>query len=322
MKKIFNFKQSDKKYVLSIETSCDDTCISLVSDMENIYSEIISSAKEQSNFGGVVPELAARKHEENIMDAYIKIIEKSNIDPTKDIEHITYTGTPGMKICLLIGETFAKTLSFILKKPCFSINHIHAHLFSFAINQKKVYPFIGLVASGGHTSLYLVNSIEDIILLTSTLDDAVGECYDKVARSLGLAYPGGPIIDKLYNEDKTSINFLNEFPHPYADFSFSGLKSSVLNYINTNKMKNVENDNISILSSFQKIVIKIILEKIKYYSNKYNIKTVAIGGGVSANKLLRSELNKQDYKLLIPELQYTGDNAVMIGVLFKIMQND
>lgn len=303
------------KYILAIETSCDDTSVAIYNN--NHHDVItISSSKEQSEFGGVVPELASRFHEKNLYTATKKLLDKNSIS-FDDIYKIAYTSEPGLKVCINMGKVFAKTLSFLYEKELKEINHIYSHLFSFSLNNIIVYPFIGLVASGGHTSIYLVRDKNNIELLNETLDDAIGEVYDKIARVLKFEYPGGPIIDSLYNESKTSINFLNRKINPANQFSFSGIKSAVLNYI----IKNKEFDKIEVISSFQKLIISIVIDKIIYYSDLYNIRNIVIGGGVAANKLLRKELIKQNFHLSLPNLDICGDNALMIGLMAKILED-
>lgn len=307
MFKTNNINKND--YILAIETSCDDTSVAIYSPTH--YDVVtISSAKEQSNFGGVVPELASRRHENNLLLALEKLFKKNKIN-FNNIQKIAYTCCPGLKVCVNMGKIFAETLSFLHKKPIIPINHIHAHLFSFALNNKIEYPFIGLVASGGHTSIYYVKSIKEILLLNETIDDAIGEVYDKVGRKFNLKYPCGPAIDELYNKDKNNISFINKKIKSEDAFSFSGLKSQVINYIN----KNSNCDMVEVLSSFQKTIINIVVNKIKYYSNLYKTKNIVIGGGVAANNLLREELNDQQFNLKLPIKSICGDNALMIALL-------
>lgn len=310
-----------KKHILAIETSCDDTCIALVKDDVISANIVISSSKQQSEYGGVVPELAARYHEKNIIPALKKIIEEGKII-FEDIDYIAYTNEPGLRVCLNVGEAMAQTLGLIFNKPLIKVNHLHSHIFSFwDLNSEINYPIIGLVASGGHTSIFYVENCYDIKLLNETTDDAVGECYDKIARELNLGYPGGPVIDDLYDASKANINFLNKTINSQDQFSFSGLKTAVLNYINNQKMKNLQLDVVSIVSSFQKLVIDILIDKLKYYASIYPRASICIGGGVSANKLLRQRVMDEftDRKVYIPPKELANDNAVMIAIMANLL---
>ena len=211
---MFSSKNKDKmnNYILAIETSCDDTSIAIYSK-EHYDVETISSAKDQSNYGGVVPELASRKHEDSLLIALNKLFKRNKIN-FKHIDFIAYTSNPGLKVCINMGKIFAKSLAFFHNKKIVEINHIHAHLFSFALNNDIEYPFIGLVASGGHTTIYYVKDINNIEIINETLDDAVGEVYDKIGRKLNIKYPSGPEIDELFNQNKIGIKFLNKKINP------------------------------------------------------------------------------------------------------------
>ena len=307
--------------ILSVETSCDDTSIALLKDYEIITNVVISSSKIQNQYGGVVPEVAAREHEKNIIKAYKQvnnIIEKNNMD----INLIAYTYEPGLRVCLNVGESFATTLSSLLNIPTMKINHIYAHIFSFydELNKQDLeFPFLSLVASGGHTTIFLVNSPSDIKILNETLDDAVGEVYDKIARSLNLGYPGGPAIDNLFDESKATIKFINHH-NVNMQFSFSGLKTTVLNYINSMKMKDYSIDVQTIASSFQRNVVDILIDKLKYYMDYYKIDIIAIGGGVAANSLLQQEIKRiSARKIFIPKKVMCGDNAAMIAIYSRLL---
>lgn len=306
-----------KNNILAIETSCDDTCIAIVSNGIIIKNIILSSAKLQNEYGGVVPEVAARAHEQNILSAFNEAIGDFDL---RSLNHIAYTNNPGLRVCLNVGEIFAYSLSSMLQIPLVPINHIHAHIFSFYSDPKlKIhYPFISLVASGGHTSIFLVKSPIEIITLNETVDDAAGECYDKIARELKLGYPGGPEIDKLYDDNKKdAIQFMKKIPNSDANLSFSGLKTSVLNYINQLNMQKKPIDIIAVASSFQKTLMDIIFNKLHFYANQYEIKAIAIGGGVSCNSYLQSRI-RQEFNELIIYIPATkllaADNAAMIGI--------
>lgn len=314
-----------KNNILAIETSCDDTGIAIISNGIIIKNIILSSSKLQNEYGGVVPEVAARAHEQNILSTFKDAIKEFDLN---DLNHIAYTYNPGLRVCLNVGEIFAYSLSSMLGIDLIPINHIHAHIFSFYTNPNVCihYPFLSLVASGGHTSIFLVKSPTDITTLNETVDDAAGECYDKVARALKLGYPGGPEIDKLYDASKENVlQFIKKLPDAYSNLSFSGLKTSVLNYINQLSMQKKAINNVVIASSFQKTLMDIIFSKLHFYIEKYNIAAVAIGGGVSCNSYLQSRIKSEFSKLIIyiPETKLlASDNAGMIGIYANLLLNN
>lgn len=299
--------------ILSVETSCDDTSIAIFNNEKLLTQFTLSSALEQSKYGGVVPEIASREHLNNIHQCLINCLKEINLS-VFDINYIVYTEYPGLPGSLHIGILFAKMLANLINVQAIGINHLCGHIFSAFINEDKIsYPFLSLVVSGGNSVIYKVDSPVKYKVLNITVDDAIGEVYDKVARTLNWTYPGGPIIDRNYDENKATINFIKKWPEPTTNFSFSGLKTAVLNYINTKKMKNENIDEIEIASSFQKTAIELIIDKLQYYKSVYNINCLVLGGGVSANNLLRQSCKKITNDLYIPELKYTGDNAAMIG---------
>lgn len=301
--------------ILSVETSCDDTSIAIFENEKLLTQFTLSSVLEQRKYGGVVPEVASREHLNSIHKCLINCLNKINIS-IFDINYIIYTEYPGLPGSLHIGILFAKMLANLINKKAIGINHLCGHIFSAFINNNKeeiTYPFLSLVVSGGNSIIYKVDSPVKYSILNNTVDDAIGEVYDKVARALNWSYPGGPIIDKNYNETKSTISFIKKWPEQSASFSFSGLKTAVLNYINTKKMKNEVIDEIEIASSFQKTAIELIIDKLQFYKSVYNINCLVLGGGVSANNLLRQSCKKITNKLYIPEIKYTGDNAAMIG---------
>lgn len=295
--------------ILGIETTCDDTGIGICINDKVVANEIISSMKMHQVYGGVVPEIAARAHEQNLITALEKALEVAKLN-IEDISHIAYADHPGLPGCLHVGRVFAKSLGLCLNVPIIPINHLYGHLFSGAINNSPViYPSLGLVVSGGHTSIYLIKSASDIDLLSETADDAIGEVYDKVARALGLTYPGGPEIDKLYDESlKKSIVFLNNSSQHKA-FSYSGFKTAVINYINKTKKTNF--DIKAIASSFQYWIINDFLNRVNFFLKQHKVKMIVLGGGVSANSYLRQEIKKINLPVLISEMQYTNDNGAM-----------
>ena len=307
--------------VLGIETSCDDTAISIIENGIDIYNKKISSEYLLKKYNGIVPEIASRKHEESISILLKDIKDKYDLNK---IDYIAYTNEPGLPGSLHVGKIFAKSLGFILNKKIVKVNHINGHIFSSFINRKEniSYPFLSLIASGGTTSLFLVKSIDEIIEVCKTSDDAIGEVFDKVGRILGLEYPGGPSIDKIFNINKVNKSLINIYDKNNNIFSFSGVKTKIQNIVNTKKMKNEEIDVVEIASSFQYWAINELINKINYYAKQNNIKIISIGGGVSANKYFRSLLNKQNYDIYIPEQQYSCDNAVMIAFFGYLKLNN
>lgn len=297
--------------ILGVETTCDDTGIGICVNGKVVANQIISSIKMHQIYGGVVPEIAARAHEQNLIITLEKALEVAKLN-IEDISHIAYADHPGLPGCLHVGRVFAKSLGLCLDVPIIPINHLYGHLFSGAINSSPViYPALGLVVSGGHTSIYLIKSASDIELLSETSDDAIGEVYDKVARVLGLTYPGGPEIDKLYDQSlKNSIVFLNNSTQHKA-FSYSGFKTAVINYINKVKANKAQLNIKAVASSFQYWIINDFLNRVNFFLNQHKVKMIVLGGGVSANSYLRQEIKKNKLPVLISEMQYTNDNGAM-----------
>lgn len=320
MKDNNNEIKKDKLLILAIETSCDETAAAVIQDGREVLSNIISSQIEiHKQFGGVVPEIASRKHIEKIN----QVVEEALYDAKvtlEDIDAIGVTYGPGLVGALLVGVAHAKALSFAAKKPLVGVHHIEGHVSANYIENKDLEPpFLCLIVSGGHTHLVLVKEYGEYSIIGRTRDDAAGEAFDKVARAIGLGYPGGPKIDKLAREgNKKAI----EFPRahiegaPY-DFSFSGLKSAVLNHINSCAMKNIEINNADIAAAFQEAVIDVLVTKTMMAAKDYNMKRIAIAGGVAANSALReamAEACKANGLLFYhPSPIYCTDNAAMIG---------
>ncbi len=320
------FKQIN---ILGIETSCDETAAAVVADGSVIKSSIVASqAAMHAKFGGVVPEIASRAHIEKIYPVIAQALEDAQI--TKDqIDAIAIANQPGLVVALIVGLTAAKTLALAWDKPLIAINHVHAHLQSAMLEQKSLdLPAVALVVSGGHTSLYDCQSPLELILLGSTIDDAAGEAFDKVATILKLPYPGGPSIEKIAkNGNPKAINFPRSMLAPDSlDFSFSGIKTAVLYHCHGQDMKgkNIVNSMTSrqiadIAASFQAAVIDVLVKKTQRAADKISAQTVLLGGGVAANNLLREELQKMcdktERKLLIAPKQYCTDNAVMVASL-------
>ena len=310
-------------YILGIESSCDDTSAA-VSLNTQILSNVISTQKIHEIYGGVVPELASRAHMQNIVPVINEAINKAGITLDK-IDAIAFTRGPGLLGSLLVGTSFAKSLSMTLEKPLIDVHHMKAHILAHFIDNeqynKPTFPFLCLTVSGGHTQIVQVNSYYDFEILGTTIDDAAGEAFDKCAKIMGLPYPGGPLIDK-YAQIGDDKRF--QFNKPQVggfDFSFSGLKTSFLYFIEKEKKKNPQfiDENLhDLCASLQKTIIEILIQKLELASEKTGVKTVAIAGGVSANSGLRNRLKSyeqdKEWKVFIPEFQFCTDNAGMIAV--------
>jgi N6-L-threonylcarbamoyladenine synthase len=310
-------------YILGIESSCDDTSAA-VSLNTQILSNVISTQKIHEIYGGVVPELASRAHMQNIVPVINEAINKAGITLDK-IDAIAFTRGPGLLGSLLVGTSFAKSLSMALGKPLIDVHHMKAHILAHFIDNeqdnKPTFPFLCLTVSGGHTQIVQVNSYYDFEILGTTIDDAAGEAFDKCAKIMGLPYPGGPLIDK-YAQIGDDKRF--QFNKPQVggfNFSFSGLKTSFLYFIEKEKKKNPQfiDENLhDLCASLQKTIIEILILKLELASEKTGIKTVAIAGGVSANSGLRNRLKsyeqEKEWKVFIPEFQFCTDNAGMIAV--------
>lgn len=307
-----------KIITLAIETSCDETSASVVEDGVKVKSNAIHTQIDiHKVYGGVVPEIASRNHLMKISSVVDKALLDADIT-FDDIDFISVTTGPGLVGALLIGLSYAKALAFGLNKDLVGVNHMAGHISaSFIMGAKP--PFICLTASGGHTNITKVNDYTDFELLGSTKDDAAGEAFDKVARSLGLSYPGGVQIDKHAKlGDEYSIDFpVVLMGKDNLDFSFSGLKSAVLNYLNSKKMKNEEVSIDNVCASFNRCVVDTIITKTMLALKKENMQTLCVGGGVLCNDLLRNELKKkceeENIKLFLPDKIYCTDNAAMIG---------
>lgn len=302
--------------ILAIETSCDETSVAIIKDKKVLSNIIASQIKLHQQYGGVVPELAARAHSENIAIVLQTAIKKSKIS-LADIDLIAYTNTPGLVSCLHVGKVIAQTIAAYLEKPLLPCNHLVGHLYAAIIENEWQFPVLGLLVSGGHTQLMLANERLNFTVLGQTLDDAVGECFDKVARMLGLKYPGGPEIERIAKLGKPIYKLPLPKNDNSLDFSFSGLKSACANIIDKEK-NNLQINNFA--SSFQTTVIQVLINKIEIALKKYNPKTLVLVGGVSANQQLRLavlnlKVKYSNLKIIVPKLEYCTDNAAMIGVL-------
>lgn len=310
----------EDKYILAIESSCDETSAAVVVNGREVLSNVIASQIDtHKKYGGVVPEVASRMHIEAISGVVEEALEKANVTLDK-IDAIGVTYGPGLVGALLVGLQFAKGLSFGTKKPLIGVNHIEGHICANYIQHKELKPpFVSLVVSGGHTFIVHVKDYGNYEVIGQTRDDAAGEAYDKVARALGLGYPGGPKIDKLAKEgDPKAIAFPKaNFHEETLDFSFSGVKSAVLNYLNKCKMQNIEVNKADVAASFQYAVIDVLKENVLMTCKKRNVKTIAIAGGVASNSSLREtlikEASKRGIEVLFPAPILCTDNAAMIG---------
>ncbi len=311
-------------YILAIESSCDDTSAAVLCGNRTL-SNIVATQKIHEEYGGVVPELASRAHQQNIVPVVHQALAKANIDK-KQLSAIAFTRGPGLMGSLLVGTSFAKSLSLGLGIPLIEVNHMQAHILSHFIEEENYkmpsFPFLAMTISGGHTQVVLVKDYFDMEILGESLDDAVGEAYDKSAKILGLPYPGGPLVDK-YAQLGNPKAF--PFPKPKVDglnFSFSGLKTSILYFIQRETKNNpnfiAENLN-DICASIQYTIINILMDKIKKAVKQTGITQIAIGGGVSANSGIRQALKKAEEKwewtTYIPKFEYCTDNAAMIGIV-------
>ncbi len=305
---------------LGIESSCDETSVAVVSE-NKILANLVSSQDFHKDYGGVVPELSSRAHLEIISPLVKQAIKKASID-LNDIDVICATAGPGLIGALLVGLTFAKGLSLSLNKPFIPVNHIEGHIFSgFLMKQKPEFPMLCLVVSGGHTLLLNVKSESEIYKLGTTIDDAAGEAFDKVAKMLGLEYPGGPSIQKYAAKgDEDKIKFpISQLKNEFG-FSFSGLKTAVLRYVQKEHLesKNIQKEDLQdITASFQKAVIEALKQKTDKALSIQDYNSLSLVGGVAANQKLRDafqELSeKHNVKLIIPDLEFCGDNAAMIA---------
>jgi N6-L-threonylcarbamoyladenine synthase len=319
LKKAQNLKNKKDIIVLGIESSCDETSISVVKNGREVLSNIIASQIEiHKRFGGVVPEVASRNHVSCINNVYEEAITKANIDP-KDIDAVAVTYGAGLIGALLVGVNFAKALAYALNVPLIKVNHIKGHIAANYIADKTLEPpFICLVVSGGHSSIFEVKDYLNMTPIGQTLDDAVGEVFDKVARVVGLSYPGGPNVEKqaLNGKDSIVFNRHNATKGTY-NFSFSGIKTAVINYVNNLSQKNEKIPMEDICCSFQELVKKELCEKSIMACKNYNYKKLAIAGGVSANKTITnyigSECEKENIKFYHPPIILCTDNGAMIA---------
>ena len=319
---------SRKLNILGIESSCDETSVAILVN-EEVKSNLISSQYFHKAYGGVVPELSSRAHLQMVKPLVDSALQTANLN-LKDIDLITATAGPGLIGALLVGLTFAKGLAFSLNKPFVAVNHIEGHIFSgFLMKPKPEFPMLVLVVSGGHTLLLYVRSFSKLFLLGTTVDDAAGEAFDKVSKLLGFGYPGGPQIEtsSLKGNEK-SIKFpIAELKDEY-NFSFSGLKTAVLRFVQKNFTNGIipESELNNISASFQKALVDALIQKVNFALKNYEVKSLSLVGGVAANKKLRNEFdslaNKFRISSVIPSMEYCSDNAAMIGLRgFQLYQD-
>ena len=311
-------------YILAIESSCDDTAAAVLQDAK-VLSNVVARQAIHEEYGGVVPELASRAHQQNIVPVIDVALKKANIDKSQ-LSGIAFTQGPGLMGSLLVGSSFAKSMAMSLNIPLMAVHHMHAHVLAHFIEEegfdKPEFPFLAMTISGGHTQIIKVNSFFNMEIIGKTTDDAVGEAFDKSAKILGLPYPGGPLIDK-YAQSGNPKAF--PFTKPKVDglyFSFSGLKTQILYFVQKKVAENpnfIQENSNDICASIQHTIIEILMDKLKMAVAETGIKQVAIGGGVSANSGIRNTLKeaetKYGWKTFIPKFEYTTDNAAMIGIV-------
>jgi N6-L-threonylcarbamoyladenine synthase len=318
---------SKETIILGIETSCDDTSAAILRNF-SVLSNVTATQLIHEQYGGVVPELASRSHQENIVQVVDMAISRAKIT-MEEIDAVAFTQGPGLLGSLLVGTSFAKSFALARKIPLIAVHHMKAHILAHFIddagNKKPEFPFLCLTVSGGHTQIVQVNSPNDMEIIGKTIDDAAGEAFDKAAKMLGLTYPGGPLIDKYArNGNPTAFSFSK--PKIIGlDFSFSGLKTSILYFLQAELKKNekfIEGNLSDLCASIQQVIIEILLDKVKKASDKTGIRQIAISGGVSANSGLRlalKELEKDGFETFTPKFEYCTDNAAMIGVTGKFL---
>ena len=304
-------------YILSVETSCDETSIAIVKNGNEVTSlTILTQMDTHANYGGVVPEIASRMHAENITMVLEETLKKANMT-VEDCDAVAVTYSPGLTGSLLVGIEFAKVLSYVYNKPLIKVNHLIGHIYANNIDNKLTFPSLALIISGGHTELIKMTGDYEFEKLGETQDDAIGEAFDKVARVMGLKYPGGPNIERLAKEGSPTYELPAAVKDNTYNFSYSGLKSSVINLVHNEKQRGNEIREADLAASFQKTAVEELTRKLELALKNTNIKNVIIAGGVSANKYLRNEIkmicDKYDAKLDLPEFIYCTDNAAMIG---------
>ena len=316
--------QHQAVFILAIESSCDDTAAAVLQN-DTVLSNVVANQLIHNEYGGVVPELASRAHQQNIVPVIDAALRKANVKK-EQLSAIAFTQGPGLMGSLLVGSSFAKSLSLALNIPLIAVNHMQAHILAHFIDEvgfeKPSFPFLALTISGGHTQIVKVNSFFDMEIIGETTDDAVGEAFDKSAKILGLPYPGGPLIDKHAQLGNPKAFTFTKPKVPGLDFSFSGLKTAILYFLQKETLNNPNfiSENVNdICASIQHTIIEILMDKLKLAVAETGIRQIAIGGGVSANSGIRNTLKeaeqKYGWKTYIPKFEYTTDNAAMIGIV-------
>lgn len=303
--------------ILAIESSCDETSMSIVKNGKDVLSIVVNTQiSTHEKFGGVVPEIASRMHTENITLVLDETLKKANVS-IDDISAIAVTYGPGLMGSLLVGVEAAKTISYVYKKPLIAVNHMAGHIYANNIENTMEFPILALVVSGGHTDLVYMEDDYKFEVLGSTLDDAIGETYDKVARVLDLKYPGGPNVEKLAAQGHPTYKLPIPMNDNSLNMSFSGLKSSIINLVHNETQRGKIINKEDLASSFQTVAIDELIRKLSLALKKVNVNQVIIAGGVSANQYLRKEVAKllenTNIKLLVPSMIYCTDNGAMIG---------
>ena len=303
--------------ILAIESSCDETSMAIIRNgCECVHLTVLTQMDTHAEFGGVVPEVASRMHTENITMVLEETLTKAKMT-MEDIDAVAVTYAPGLLGSLLVGVEFAKTLSFIYKKPLIAVNHIAGHIYANNLESPMKFPLLALVVSGGHTDLILMKGDYEFEHIGGTLDDAIGECYDKVARVLGIKYPGGPNVEKCALEGEHTYDLPIPMNDDSFNMSFSGLKSAIINLVHNEKQRGNEIRKNDLARSFQDVAIDELARKTELAIKKYKVKNMIIAGGVSANNYLRQEIkkvtDKYDVELSVPRMLYCTDNAAMIG---------
>lgn len=325
---------SHKAIILGIETSCDDTSVAIIENQRLLFN-IISSQEVHKKYGGVVPELASRAHQLNIIPVLSVVLKQAQVELSK-INAIAFTNGPGLLGSLMVGASFAKGLSVALDVPLIEVNHLHGHILSHFVDdgtrkqEFPDFPHLCLLISGGHTQIVQVNSPYEMSVIGSTIDDAAGEAFDKAAKLFGFGYPGGPIIDR-YAQQGNAWRF--HFPKPAVadlNFSFSGLKTSLLYFLKDELKKDtyfIEKHIYDLCASYQRVIVDILLEKTIKAIKKTNIRCLTLSGGVSANSEIRKQFQKLEYegiRVFLPPLKFTTDNAAMIAIAgyYKYINNE
>ncbi len=321
------------KFILGIESSCDDTSVGIVCNKQ-VLANVTANQEIHFQYGGVVPELASRAHQQNIIPVVDTAFKKAKIK-SRDLDAIAFTSGPGLLGSLLVGTSFAKSMALALDIPLISVNHMQAHILAHFVEKEGMqppdFPFLCLTVSGGHTQIVLVKSHLSYEVLGQTLDDAAGEAFDKAAKLMGLSYPGGPLIDQYASKGDSQRFEFSKPQIPAYDYSFSGLKTSILYFIRKKVRNNPDfiKENLEDLSaSIQTIIISILFEKLEKAASSLNIEQIAMAGGVSANSLLRSELKKREltlgWKTYLLDFEYCTDNGAMIAITgyYKLLKRD